>query len=125
MRRRHRLYQIGLRLQEDMQRKLKRAADEQHISINSEILMRLNDSFEDRDAHRSLATITMHMGLVWQQIEGSIAASQHEHAVARAVQDEKDPKVIIELLKDWLWQREMARNYAEATKAAKRTGLLS
>jgi len=125
MRRRPSRYQIGLRLQEDMHRKLKRAADEHHISINSEILMRLNDSFEDRDAHRSLATITMHMGLVWQQIEGSIAASQYERAVARAVLEEKDPKVIIDLLKDWLWQREMARNYAEATKAAKRIGLLS
>jgi len=117
--------QVNLRIRKDLHQKLKHAADEHRVSVNNEIALRLHDSFEDRDSHRSLATITMHMGLVWQQIEGSIAASQHEHAVARAVQDEKDPKVIIELLKDWLWQREMARNYAEATKAAKRTGLLS
>ena len=117
--------QVSLRIRKELHRKLKSEAAKHRVSLNNEIALRLHDSFEDRDSHRSLATITMHMGLVWQQIEGSIAASQYERAVARAVLEEKDPKVIIDLLKDWLWQREMARNYAEATKAAKRIGLLS
>ena len=116
--------QVNLRIRKDLHRKLKIEADNHRVSLNAEIALRLNDSFEDRDAHRSLGTITMHMGLVWSQIEGFIAASQYEHAVARAVLQEKDPKEILELLKDWLWQRQMAHSAAEATKAAKRMGLL-
>jgi hypothetical protein len=62
------ILQIGLRLREGLRRKLENAAKKRRVSLNSEMLFRLEDSFETPDATRRtvsdlLMDIETHWGL--------------------------------------------------------------
>jgi hypothetical protein len=117
--------QVSLRIRKELHRKLKLAAAKHRVSLNNEIVLRLNDSFEDLGARRSLDSIAIQMGLLWSQIEAYVAASELEIEVTRAVLENNDPKEIVKLLLKWLGQRQVTRRASESTEAAKAAGVVS
>jgi hypothetical protein len=117
--------QVSLRIRKNLHRKLKIEAAKHRVSLNNEIVLRLNDSFEDLGARRSLDSIAIQMGLLWSQVETYVAASELEIEVTRAVLENKDSKEIVKLLLKWLGQRQVTRRAGEATEAAKAAGVLS
>jgi hypothetical protein len=113
------IVQIGLRLRESLRRKLEREADNHRISLNAEIVLRLQDSFEERDARRSLHSIVTQMDRAWSQYEHYLAASRLEDELFEALMEERVPEEIIKLLEEWLRQRRLTRRIVEANKIAK------
>ena len=119
------ILQVSLRIRKELHRKLKIEAAKHRVSLNNEIALRLNDSFEDLDSRRSLSDITKQMALVWSQLAAYLAASQRENELARAVVENKDPKEIIKLLQDWLWHRDLERRTFDSNAAFKAAGFVS
>ena len=115
---------LSLRIKKELHRKLKREAAKHRVSVNNEIAMRLQDSFE-AGARRSLDGIITHMALLWSQVETYVAASELEWEVAGAVLENKDPKETVKLVQKWLWHRQMARQAPERIEYAKAAGVLS
>lgn len=105
----HATVHINLRLRESLRQKLARAADKHRVSLNSEIVLRLQDSFENKDAPRALHEITESMQLNWARLATHLAASQLEKEVTTALLQNKDPANIVKLLRDWLLHREVER----------------
>jgi hypothetical protein len=117
--------QVSLRIRKDLHRKLKREAAKHRVSLNNEIVLRLNDSFEDLGARRTLSDITAQMSMVWSQLAAYLAASQRENELASAVVENKDPKEIVKLLQDWLGQRYLERRTFDSNAAFKAAGFVS
>jgi hypothetical protein len=101
--------QVNLRIRKELHRKLKRAAADHRISLNSEIAMRLNDSLEDRDAARSLSNIVDHMQIVWPRLAAYFVTLEIEDKLIEALAQNKDPNDIVKLVRDWLYQRLIGR----------------
>ena len=100
---------LSLRIKKEMHRKLKRAAADHRISVNSEIAMRLHDSLEDRDAARSLSNIVDHMQIVWPRLAAYFVTLEIEDKLTEALVQNRDPKDIVKLVRDWLYQRMIGR----------------
>jgi hypothetical protein len=123
MRRPTEIVQVGLRIRESLRRKLEAEARRHRVSLNNEIALRLQDSFEDLGARRSLDSITMQMGLYWTQLASDVVASRLELEVTSAVLENKDPKEIVKLLLKWLGQRQLTRRANESTEFATAAGV--
>jgi hypothetical protein len=113
---------ISLRIRESLRRELAKEAAKHRVSLNNEIVQRLNDSFEDLDSRRHLTVIINELALFWASLASDIVASRLELEVTNAVLHDKDPKEIVPLLLKWLGQRQVTRRAGEATEAIRAAG---
>jgi len=104
------IVQIGLRVRESLRRKLEHEAKRHRVSLNREVEMRVEDSFENKDAPRDLHDITRQMQLVWIRLATAFEASELEDEIISALAQGKDPKEVIKLVRDWLRHRDVARH---------------
>jgi len=89
-----RIRQTGVRLSESLIAKLKREASRHHVSFNREVQMRLEDSFENRDAPRALDTIQEQMRWVWERYSNRLLMLDLEEAFVRRVLQSTDIEVV-------------------------------
>jgi hypothetical protein len=102
--------QVNLRIRKELHRKLKIEAAQHRVSVNAEIALRLQDSFENLGSRRTLSDLSAEMKLSWMRHESYFIASELEREVFDALLQKKDPKDIVELLRKWLLQREIGRH---------------
>src|SRR5262249_36876888 len=98
----HRIRQTGVRLPDELCRKLRREAERHKVSFNREVQMRLEDSFENKDAPRALDIIQEQMRWVWERYANRFLAMDVTEAfVRKALQSTTDVEVIA-LANMWL-----------------------
>ena len=84
----------GIRLPEDLCRKLEREASRHRVSFNREVQMRLEDSLENRDAPRTLDAIQEDMRIVWARYANRLLMLDLEEALVRKLAQSTDLEVV-------------------------------
>jgi hypothetical protein len=96
--------QVNLRIKEGMRRQLEREAHAHRVSLNKEMLLRLEDSFE-KTAKRDLDDIASNMAAVWAHYGKRLLLLRLEDDLAKALAKTKDPE-IANLAAAWLRLKE-------------------
>jgi len=96
---------INLRLRNELHRKLKRAAESHHFSVTNEIRIRLEDSFAQRDATRTVDDAAMDMQICWARFSARFLRLELEEKLAEAITRAEDIVKIKTLAKLWLQHR--------------------
>ena len=104
---------INLRIRENLRRKLEREAKAHQFSLNNEIRLRLEDSFEQQ-ARRDLDSISNDMMANWFRYGERFLALSLEDDLARALEKTTDPDVA-KAAKVWLLTRRAARSSGGAS----------
>jgi len=92
---------ISLRIRESLRRKLEREADKHQTSLNNEIRLRLEDSFEAQ-ARRDLPETVQDLKTTAAKISAARKLSELEEQIAQAAAQSNDLGEIKTLLRDWL-----------------------
>jgi hypothetical protein len=95
---------VNLRIREALRRKLEREAKKNRTSLNNEIRVRLEKSFED-SVVRALDEIAEDQKITWGRFSGRLLMLSLEDDLARELAQTKDPK-IANLAKAWRVQRQ-------------------
>jgi hypothetical protein len=97
----HDIVHINLRLPESLRGKIERAAKKHHVSINNEMRLRLEDSFEKPEAaRRPLSDIVMDMEMHWGRYADRFLCLDLAEQLANAVLAQ-DPQAA-DLARWWL-----------------------
>jgi hypothetical protein len=92
---------ISLRIRESLRRKLEREADKHQTSLNNEIRLRLEDSFEAQ-ARRELPESVQDLKTTVAKLSARAVLSTLEEKIAQAAAQSNDLGEIKTLLRDWL-----------------------
>jgi hypothetical protein len=104
--------QVNLRIKEGMRRQLEREAHAHRVSLNKEMLLRLEESFE-KTAKRELDGIASDMAAVWARYGKRFLLLGLEDDLAKALAKTKDPE-IANLAAAWLKTRSLKERDEEA-----------
>jgi len=107
----HEIVSINLRIRETLRAKLEREAQRHHFSLNSEVRLRLEDSFR-RDEARSDEDTRDSMQICWHRYANRFLLLSLEDELAAKLAQTTDPAVA-SLAKLWLHHREQERRLTE------------
>src|SRR5262249_9493899 len=91
---------ISLRIRETLRRKLEREADKHQTSLNNEIRLRLEDSFQVQ-ARKDLEAIAADLKIIDARLGLRVTLPPLEEGLAHALSRTKDPEVA-GIAKAWL-----------------------
>ena len=104
---------VNVRIREALRRKLEREAKKNRTSLNNEVRVRLEKSFED-SAVRALDEIAEDQKITWGRFSGRLLMLSLEDDLARELAQTKDPARIANLAKAWLVQRQRQNEEGES-----------
>jgi len=103
--------QVNLRMKESFRRRLEAEARTHRVSLNKEMMLRLEDSFE-KTARRSLDSIAADMEIAWARYGERFLLLGLEESLAKALANSKDPEIAT-LAGAWLMTRAASKDYGE------------
>jgi Arc-like DNA binding domain len=105
---------VNVRIRESLRRKLEREAKKNRTSLNNEIRVRLEESFEN-SAVRDLDEIAADQKVTWGRFSRRLLLLSLEDDLARELAQTKDPNVA-NLAKAWLvqWERQQQNDGGES-----------
>jgi hypothetical protein len=108
----HEFVQIKLRLAEPLRRELEREAKKHRFTLNNEIRLRLEDSFNKYEVPRALTDLIHDLKLNWDRYSNRFVMLTLEDQLADALSRTKDPEVA-NLARVWLLHRNIDRRLSE------------
>jgi hypothetical protein len=104
---------VTLRIRERLRARLEHEAQRHRFSLNNEIRIRLEDSFERRDAVRSLSDVVDDLQINWARFSARFLRLDLEQQLAEAITQTNDLEKIRTLARLWLRHREQERPLPE------------
>jgi hypothetical protein len=102
------LHTFPLRIRERLRAKIERAAQQHRCSMNNEIRLRLEDSFERIGLSRSLSELVADLEINWGRFSNRFLRLDLEEQLAAKLAQTKDPEIAA-LARLWLHHRERER----------------
>jgi hypothetical protein len=93
----HEIVHINLRLREALRRQLASEAERHHVSLNNEIVLRLQDSLESKEPSEIIKAMIAKL-----QREGAVLAGWLENELRTIGVDEEKARSLTKLLRDYL-----------------------
>ena len=116
----HDIANVNLRIRETLRAKLERAAHQHRFSLNNEIRLRLEDSFERHDIARALSDIVDDLQINWARYGHRFLRLRLEDELAEAIARTNDLAQIRTLARLWLNHRDQERRLVEEHRGQER-----
>jgi hypothetical protein len=102
------IVQINLRIRESFRRDLEREAQQANLSLNAEIIRRLDQSFRQQDLAQQVKRLNAVLDAftLRRQREGSVVAGWIENVLRKRGLDDKNSEKVAEMVRDYLGGRE-------------------